>query len=340
MSAPRKKVRAVTFGDSITYGSTYGVLSCEYWTHRTQELLKDHLGVNNTQFRNLGVTGNTSTTMLARMHSAFQWRDGGTDMAPEWNVPDIGMIMIGVNDAGAAISTATTQANIESAIRCLLNRVLGVVADETALPVRDTADTIIPLGTRYWVLADGSTTGGVADSAVPSFMTQPARVAGAIAAVKPAGATTNGAVWIKRFHLAGTAGWARIADDPTQGCKQVWVLSTQFLPTETPGSPNATYAELRVVQAAAVTAVQTGLGASSTKVKFFNHWTLFAADVTSGLIPDMNSFVHTPGNQHYNAEGYAHLSSKLLTELIATNVPGETPSITWPNYWLAINDGD
>jgi lysophospholipase L1-like esterase len=329
------QVRAVAFGDSITHNNTNGVLGCEFWPTATQNMLRNIYGLENTHFRNLGASGNTSTQCLNRIHSAFQWRDGGTEEHPILNVPEIAFVMIGVNDPGNSITTATTQANIEAIIRCLLNRVDGVVSAEGSLPTADQAQTLIKIGTRYWVVADGSTTGGLADAAIPTSYGQPARVAGSIASVKPSGATTNGAVWIKRRHAAGAAGWARIADDYTRGVKQVVIMSTQFLPTETPGSPDSANATLRTAQQAAVTVSQAISGIGSTKAKFLNHWQLFADDVTAGYIADMNALVYTSGNQHYNAEGHRQIGVRVADWLKTNAVPGVTAQSNWVDYWAA-----
>lgn len=333
------KVRAVAFGDSLTHNNTTGVLGCEFWPTAAQNLMRSIYGIENTHWRNMGRNGNTSTQTLNRIQSAFQYRDGGTQELPIINVPDIAFVMIGVNDPGNSITTATTQANIEAIVRCLLNRVEGVVDAEGSLPTVDHAETLIPLGTRYWVVADGSTTGGVADAALPTLFGQPARVAGAIAAVKPSGATTNGAVWIKRRHAAGASGWARIADDYTRGVKQVVVMSTQFLPTETPGSPNATNATLRGAQSAAVTVSQAISGIGSAKCRYLNHWQKFADDVTAGYIADMNSMVYTSGDQHYNAEGHRQIAVRVVEDLAAAAVPGVSPTTYWPAYWLSVAPG-
>ena len=329
------KVRAVAFGDSITHNNTNGVLGVEFWPSAAQNILTDAYGLENTLFRNLGASGNTSSQCLNRIHSAFQWRDGGTEERPVLNLPDLAMVMIGVNDPGNSISTATTQANIESIVRCLLNRVAGVAATESALPTVDAGQTLIPIGTRYWVVADGSTTGGLADASIPTSYGQPARVAGAIAAVKPASATTNGAVWIKRRHASGASGWARIADDYTRGVKQVVIMSTQFLPTETPGSPDSTNATLRTAQQAAVTASQSITGIGSTKAKWLNHWQMFADDVTAGYIADMNALVYATSNQHYNAEGHRQIGVRVADWLKTNAVPGVTAQSNWVDYWAA-----
>jgi lysophospholipase L1-like esterase len=329
------QVRAVAFGDSITHNSTNGVLGVEFWPGAAQREMRTQYGLQTVLFRNLGSSGNTSTQCLNRIHSAFQYRDGGSDEWPIYNVPEIAFVMIGVNDPGNSITTATTQANIEAVIRCLLNRVEGVASAEGSLPTVDAGSTLIPLGTRYWVVADGSTTGGLADAAIPTSYDQPARVAGAIAAVKPSGATTNGAVWIKRRHAAGAAGWARIADNYTRGVKQVVIMSTQFLPTETPGSPDSANATLRTAQQAAVTVSQAISGIGSTKAKFLNHWQLFADDVTAGYIADMNALVYATSNQHYNAEGHRQIGVRVADWLKTNAVPGVTAQSNWVDYWAA-----
>lgn len=339
----QRKVRAVAIGDSITHNYTTGVKSNEFWPHQVQELLaQDSIGVTNVLWRNLGISGNTSTQVLNRIHSVFQWREGGTDVQPTFNVPDLAVVMIGVNDPGNAISGATTQANIEAIIRCLLNRVEGVVATEAALPTVDNDTAIIPLGTRYWVIADGSTTGGVADADGPFYgvtsVQQPARVAGPIASVKPASATTNGAVWIKRRHAAGADGWARIADDYTRGVKHVLVLSTHFVPTETPASPDSTYAAVRVNQQAAVTACAAIAGIAGLEVdrcSYFNHWTKFAADVTSGVIASMNDLVYTAGDAHYNAEGQRLLGMRVAEVINVLRLPLDGAK-TFVSYWNSL----
>ena len=330
------QVRVVAFGDSITHNNTNGVLGVEFWPSAAQSILTDAYRLENTLFRNLGASGSTSSQCLNRIHSAFQWRDGGTEERPVLNLPDLAMVMIGVNDPGNSISTATTQANIEAIVRCLLNRVAGVAASASALPQVDQAETLIPLGTRYWVVADESTTGGLADSALPTLFTQPARVAGAIASVRPPGSTTNGSVWIKRSHAAGQAGWARIADDYTRGVKQVIVMSTQFLPTETPGSPDSANATLRGAQSAAVSVCQGISGIGSSRCRYLNHWQKFADDVTAGHIVDMNALVYLTNNQHYNAEGHLRIAIRVVEELAAASVPGVSPAANWPTYWQSL----
>lgn len=327
------RVRAVCLGDSITHNRTNGVNAIEFWPGQCQEILRDVLNVTNTLWRNLGSSGNTSTQLLNRVHGAFQWKEGGNDASPVWNVPDLACVMIGVNDP-PGITSATTQANLEAIVRCLLNRVAGVAATESALPARDAGDNTIPLGTRFWVVADGSTTGGVADAGIPAYLNQPARVAGSIASVRPAGSTTSGAVWIKRRHASGTTGWARIADDYTRGVKHVLVMSTQYTPSDTPGSPVAQDAGVRTAQQAAVAVLQGISGIGSAACSYLNHWQKTADDVTAGYLTDpINALTYTAGNQHYNAEGHRLIAVRVIEAINALTFPGT--SQTFPQYWAA-----
>lgn len=141
------------------------------------------------------------------------------------------------------------------------------------------------------------------------------------------------------WHAAGASGWTRIADDYTRGVKQVVVMSTQFLPTETPGSPNSTNATLRTAQQAAVTVSQAISGIGSAKCRYLNHWQKFADDVTAGYIADMNALVYTSGNQHYNAEGHRQIAVRVVEDLAAAAVPGVSPTTYWPAYWLSVAPG-
>lgn len=98
-AGPRHTLAAM--GDSLTHNATYGVPVHLLWP----EVLAASLRASGYRVRgrNFAKNGNTTTQMLVRMPEMTRY-----------DVPKIGLIFAGVNDPGAAISTATTQANIES----------------------------------------------------------------------------------------------------------------------------------------------------------------------------------------------------------------------------------
>lgn len=90
-------------GDSLTHNPTLGVPAYALWP----QVLAGRLTTLRARVRarNFAKNGNTSTQMVARM--------------PEMtaiDIPTLAIIMAGVNDPGASITGATTQANIESMV--------------------------------------------------------------------------------------------------------------------------------------------------------------------------------------------------------------------------------
>lgn len=95
----RQAVSAI--GDSLTLNYSLAVRPDQHWPERLAVALRD-LGCP-IQGRNFGISGNTTTQMLARI-----------GVLTQYEIPKLAIIFGGVNDPGNAISGATTQSNIES----------------------------------------------------------------------------------------------------------------------------------------------------------------------------------------------------------------------------------
>lgn len=106
-------------GDSLTENDNLGVPAHLMWPGKLQASLNG-LGAN-CVCRNFGRSGNTTAQMVTRFSRMTQF-----------SIPKIGIIFGGVNDPGASITQAQTQANIESMITSLQNagvsRIMVIIA--------------------------------------------------------------------------------------------------------------------------------------------------------------------------------------------------------------------
>lgn len=103
-AGPRHTIAAI--GDSITHNITLGVLPDEFWpTVLADALLADGYRV---RARNYGVSGNTSTQMLARIGAVTRHE-----------TPRLFVIACCVNDPGNGITADTTKQNIRDMIAAL-----------------------------------------------------------------------------------------------------------------------------------------------------------------------------------------------------------------------------
>lgn len=111
---PGPRHTIATIGDSLSYNETLGVPPHLLWP----ELLAAGLRASGyrVRSRNFAKNGDTTTMMLARV-AALTLHD----------VPKLLIIFAGVNDPGAAISQATTQANIEALAQAALTAGTGYV---------------------------------------------------------------------------------------------------------------------------------------------------------------------------------------------------------------------
>lgn len=105
---PNYKHQICFMGDSLTNNAILGVNLFNAHPRKLQDKLRANGAL--VVCRNFGKSGDTTTQMLSRFG----------DMTL-FGTPDIGVIFGGVNDPGASISQATTQANIESMITSLQN---------------------------------------------------------------------------------------------------------------------------------------------------------------------------------------------------------------------------
>lgn len=270
-----------------------------------------------TRTRAFGKAGDTTTQLLARADALFFY-----------DTPTVGVLYIGVNDPGASITQAQTQANIQALIKVLKHRAIGdglgggsSVAGQANLP-----STGEP-GQRYVVLADTSTTGGAA----AQNSAQAATITGS---VNPDSNGQKQTVWEYRHPLAGEAGWGRVATAATAptAVKKIIVVSTNYLNFtsggDTPTTPYATYAPVRAAQQAAVAAENVNDTSGVATVVYADLYTLMKSRIAAGTDPDFSSVTYdqtrswhyTSNNQHHSAYGHS---------LVA-----QAARAAMPNAWL------
>jgi hypothetical protein len=303
-------------GDSQSDAEGFGVHGFDQWPAALQASLRD--AGYNVGCRQFGNSGDTTAQMLARVADCFIYAR-----------PDVSVVYGGVNDPGATISTAQTQANIQAIVKALKHRVVGdglgsgpTVAGQANLPASG------KLGDRYVVLTDTSTTGGRAGFDPAHHTT----ISGSVAA------DANGqkqTVWEFRYPAAGELGWGRIATNATApltkpdgsllGCTYVVVCSTNYLNFTTGGdtlvTPFASYANVRSAQQAAVTA-ENGNGATVT---YADLYTLQKGLIQSGAVPDFSavgydqtkSWHYKQDNQHHNKFGHALVAQVVRAGVLA-----------------------
>lgn len=105
--SPRRQALAA-IGDSLTQNASLNVRPNEFWPERLAVALRE-LGCPIIG-RNFGISGNTTTQMLARI-----------GVMTQFETPNLAIIWGGVNDPGSEIVGATTQDNIEAMGETLLD---------------------------------------------------------------------------------------------------------------------------------------------------------------------------------------------------------------------------
>lgn len=261
--------------------------------------------------RSFGVGGDTTVQMLARVDDLLFY-----------DVPALALAYGGVNDPGASITQAATQANLQAQIKALKHGAVGAgmgggstVADQNALPASG------EMGQRYVVLNDTSTTGGAA-AWHPTH------------AVTITGTQAGQTVWEHRYPLAGATGWGRVATAATAPTvvPRIAVVSTNYLNFTTGGDttsiPYASYAAVRAAQQAAVTAENVAVGGQPTVVYVdlygFQRARIVAGTdpaFTGGTYDQARSWHVADSNQHHNAYGHMLVAQAVQAAL--------------PTSWLA-----
>lgn len=243
--------------------------------------------------RNFGVSGNTTVHMLAR-----------AEVLTRYDIPDIGIVYGGANDPAAGYSSAVTQLHLQALIKCLKYGAVAGVTNPAALPSGKTP------GTRYVVMLDDATNGGV--SAYGALKTN---ITGAGGSVQ--------SVWECRNNNAGTNGWGRVAvaaTAPTHTSKIVVVGMhlLNFTPSgETPSSQIAAWNDstgLRSAQIAAAAAENVG----GAVVVYSNTYAFMGALITSGQETQNSATWHvSSGDTHLNVLGEQYLAQSILATIQA-----------------------
>lgn len=276
----------VAIGDSHTqYPSGY-VRASQTWVPNLVNRLRTR-GYN-VRGRAFGIGGETSAMNLARADVMFVKE-----------TPDIGLIYIGVNDPGASITQAQTQANIQALIKVLKHRVLDNEQGPTnngsnvfsgSLTVA--APSNLPAGrrpgARVIVMADNDTTGGIATPTWP----------GAAATITGTVAGSGQSVWECDNELAGVNGWHRVAvsSTPATYCKKIVVVSAPYLNFtsggDTPSTPNASNTPVRTAQQAAVTAENVAIGGQPSVI-YADLYTMSRTRIVGGTWPSSGTVQYT-----------------------------------------------
>lgn len=106
-------LKMMEHGDSLTNNQSWGVNFYHMWPARLATYLRS-IAVPIRSY-NYGISGNTTTQMLARQACMTQF-DGVTGIAP-----DLAILWGGVNDSFNGIAGATTQANLTAMGTTLIN---------------------------------------------------------------------------------------------------------------------------------------------------------------------------------------------------------------------------
>lgn len=301
---------AAAIGDSQSdFAAGFGVRPSRTWSQVLATILT--AAGKPTRCRAYGISGDTTTGMLGR-----------ADVLQMHEIPDLALIHGGVNDPGNSITQATTQANLQAIIKSLKYGATGAgaglgagvsVAGQASLPANGAP------GQRYVVMADTSTTGGVAASAPGQATTIGGSVAGG-----------GQSVWEYRYPLAGEYGWGRVAVSgaPTH-CKRIVVVSPNYLNFSVNGdtltTPYAAYANIRAAQQAAVAAENVVVGGAASVI-YSDVYNFLRSRIVAGTDPDFSavaydqarSWHYVANNQHKSAYGHALDAQKISTDVLAT----------------------
>lgn len=278
----RKTIAAI--GDSLTHNITLSVRPDQFWPEQLAGLLRDDGYA--VKARNFGISGNTTTQMLARIAELTMF-----------DTPDIAVIFGGVNDPGNAIASATTTANVRGMIRYLKNGCAGVVSGQASLPSGKTD------GVRYIVTSDTSTTGG----------TKP-DLSGTQAGVQ---------VWECRNGLSGVDGWGRVndlaaADRPVN---RFVVVSPQFL-NYTAGGDTVGASGSHSGQGATYKAVNDAVSSAATSegAEFCDLYAYMQDRIIDGYDTAASASWHVAGaNQHLNPYGEQLVARAVLATITAAS---------------------
>lgn len=312
-------------GDSITLNYQGGVLPSNHYPSRMAKHLRTS-GAN-CFARNLGLSGFTSTQLLAVVPNDLQFVSSISPRGVSFEVPIIATVMIGVNDPGSGIVQATTQSNIQQIIKAIKNGVQGVVAAPTNLPAYQPGGfaPFVPNVTRYIVTADNSTTGGYN---VGSPLSPPTVTGDLSGAPVPR-------CWVYRNAQAGVAGWSRVADntDATVGCQNILILSAHWLNFanaggDTLGADYATYVPVRAAQLAA---------ANAESVPFFDLHAYLRAQIVAGVVGDSSgAWSAWANNQHPNSLAHETYATGIYNVLMGDNtyVTSTAQMPTGANSWV------
>lgn len=308
------------FGDSLTLSGRYQLRPSDHWSSIVVDRINATTG--DVVLRNFGEGGGNTGSAAGSALAIIPARIAEFGVAAPW----LATIAYGINDPGAAINQATTQANLEAAIMAVKHGAVGYVAAETSLPAWRKP------GDRFVVATDGSSTGGCA---APSGSGLTARITGS---------QSGPTVWECRFGGAGVNSWGRIAIATTAPlwCQRIIVVGTTYHNYPSNAGDNvawsgyalsafaytegtstvsgsaavtfATYSGIRAAQAAAVNAQDNG--DSAGKVVFCNLYEYVSRRISEGLDTQGSGLNHFSGpganNIHWSALGHGVAADAVL----------------------------
>ncbi len=286
-------------GDSLSHNITLGVPMHRFWAEVLAGRLRD-LQSCGVRARNFAISGNTTTSMLARIHEMVRY-----------DIPVIAIIFGGVNDPGSGISSATTTANIQAMIKYLKNGcapIPGVgtaayVAGQASLPAAGTE------GTRYVVLSDTSSTGGLNPSGYTGDH------------VTLTGTHSGPQVWECRNSAAGETGWSRVSTLSSPIVSKFILVSPQFLNFTSPGDTvdaGGTHSGQNASYNAVLNAVSTAATNEGSGTVFADLYLYMQARINAGKDSALSGSWHVTGtNQHLNTYGNDLIASFIYSTIVA-----------------------
>ncbi|AMS02858.1 hypothetical protein BJD57_gp26 [Gordonia phage Vivi2] len=304
-------------GDSQTDYAGYGVRPCDTWSARLGRNLRSAGMVG--PVRGFGIQGDQTLAGLNRV-----------DAMHMYDIADVALLPLGVNDWVASpsiLTSAQTTQYIQATVMALRHGATGPgVGTGFGAPHVATVDALPGSGRpgqRYVVLADASTTGGVAKTEAG----QTATIAGSVAADVNGNRVT---VWEFRQNQAGERGWGRVAvrTTPATHTKRFAVIAPPYrnftTGGDTPSTPVAGNATLRTAQQAAVTAQNQAVDGAPTVI-YIDAYTAMRQRIVSGADPDFSavaydqsrSWTYIQNNQHLSTYGHDVFEQVVRAALVA-----------------------
>lgn len=206
-----------------------------------------------------------------------------------------------------SIDTDNTTFHLRAIAKFYRNGCVDVLRTPNMLPENR------PIGERWLILYDTSTTGGVTDAQAAlaiNVFGEPARLGGTISALTPT-------IWVSRNGKKGEAGWSRIADQKDSGVR-VHMLGQHYRNYsggDTTGTPLTPYASYRQCSVDAVTAE------GDASVDYLDVYNYMRGLIVSGVESDgTGSYGAKSDNQHPGPYGCSVIADGIVSTANTANL--------------------